>query len=84
MICSHCGRPLRKQYWSNDERWKACANCSGVNGSEHVFYRYPDDFGTTPPRATDRHPEGPQNYCSACRASRRPDLTRGRLCSQID
>ena len=84
MICQHCGRPLRKQYWSSDDHWKSCPNCSGINGNEHVFYRYPDDFGTTSARATDRRPEGPQNYCSACRGNRRPDLTRSRLCHQID
>ena len=67
MACENCGRPLHRTQWEDQDRWKSCPRCSQAHGTEHVFYRYPDAFGTTPNRATDRHPEGPQSHCQRCR-----------------
>ena len=51
MSCTHCGRPLHKAQWTDDEKWKSCPRCSQHHGGEHVFRRFPDAFGTTPARA---------------------------------
>ena len=84
MTCTHCGRALSNVQWAATNRWKSCPRCSARNGSEHVFYPYPDLFGTTPARATHEHPEGPQSYCTACRGTGTPDLTRSRPCSDVN
>lgn len=65
MNCNHCNKPLNVAQYHND--LKSCPNCSTQNGVEHVFYKYPKAFGTTPKRATNARPDGPQSYCTACR-----------------
>lgn len=83
MNCTHCRRPLRNVQWREAEKWKSCPHCSTLHGSEHVFYPYPDAFGTTPARATQHHPEGPQSYCTPCRAGESGDLQKSRACSDF-
>ena len=83
MACENCGQPLHRTQWADEDSWKSCPRCSQAHGTEHVFYRYPDAFGTTPNRATDRHPEGPQSHCQRCRGGNDPDFTEGMLCSDI-
>ncbi len=65
MNCKHCGKPLNETQYH--ENLKSCPNCSVKNGTEHVFYSYPEAFGTTSLRATSNRPDGPQSYCTACR-----------------
>ncbi len=66
--CSHCGKPLNRSRLSADGRLKSCPKCSAASGgTQHVFYRDPDDFGTSDARITDSTPDGVQSYCLACR-----------------
>ena len=48
----------------------------------HVFYRYPEDFGTTEKRSTSLNPDGPQSYCTKCRANQK--ASGGILCTKIE
>ncbi|MDG0876410.1 hypothetical protein ABEX25_22085 [Paenibacillus thiaminolyticus] len=69
LICTSCEKPLNASQWSSDGKYKSCPSCSTRNGTEHVFFPYPDSFGTTPKRATAAHPEGPQSHCTSCRGT---------------
>lgn len=80
--CKICGEYLNDSQYSVDGKYKSCPSCSTANGQEHVYYQYPDCFGTTPKRATCNKPEGPQSYCTDCRG-RGASNTTGLLCSQI-
>ena len=84
MTCTHCGNILSEVQWKDSNNWKSCPHCSSRNGSEHIFYPYPESFGTTSARATREHPEGPQSYCTACRGKGEPDLAKSRYCSDIN
>ena len=53
------------------------------NGKEHVYYEYPEHFGTTPKRASSKRPEGPQSHCESCRFNR-GSYPKAILCSEID
>lgn len=77
--CANCREPLNHGQWNPNETLKSCPKCSSDNGREHVFYAYPDEFGVTDLRASREHPEGPQSYCSACRASLIP-VAKATLC----
>ena len=83
MTCSHCGLPLDESQFTDEKTWKSCPSCSQAHGGEHVFRRYPTAFGTTPARASLRHPEGPQSQCTECRGNQAPDLASARLCSDL-
>lgn len=83
MNCRHCNKPLQKVQWADGDSWKSCPRCSTRNGSMHVFYRYPSYFGTTPDRATETRPEGPQSYCTVCRGNGDPDLSHAIHCDSI-
>ena len=80
MNCSHCNRPLNEGQFHED--LKSCPNCSTKNGHEHVFYQYPEAFGTTPKRASSRRPDGPQSHCVACRGAKDIPNFAPILCSQ--
>ena len=84
MDCAHCDRPLHRTQWADGKNWKSCPGCSQAHGAEHVFLRYPAAFGTTPRRASLRHPEGPQSHCERCRGENAPDLAAGTLCSDLE
>jgi hypothetical protein len=62
MKCDHCDKSLRRAQWAHGKAWKSCPNCSTQNGHEHVYYSYPDAFGTTPARANYKNPEGPASW----------------------
>lgn len=64
--CPACHGELRKGVFAGGRQWKTCPECSAARG-EHVFRRYPEDFGTTDRRASGTNPDGPQSYCQACR-----------------
>ncbi len=80
MNCKHCNRPLNEAQYHND--LKSCPNCSTQNGEEHVFYKYPEAFGTTPLRATSVRPDGPQSHCTACRGGKDQSEFDEILCSE--
>ncbi len=85
MICEICKKPLNRTEWSADGTLKSCPNCSAHSKKkQHVYYHYPEKFGTTPMRSTPKHPEGPQSYCSSCRAEDIPDLSQAIYCEAVD
>ena len=82
MDCRHCKRPLSESQYRLSKAFKSCPGCSTKDGEEHVYYRYPDKFGTTDLRSSTTHPEGPQSHCSECRS----DLAftpNGFLCHEV-
>lgn len=83
--CSACGERLKTSRFSADERWKSCPRCSGAQGAEHVYRRYPDDFGTSAARQNESNPDGWQSHCAECRTKTPPELTgpHVRLCSEV-
>lgn len=80
MLCTACGQPLNISKYNDDRTMKSCPSCSQRNGSKHVFYPYPANFGTTPSRSTPNNPEGPQSHCTECRGGSM-DVQGGTLCS---
>ncbi len=80
MDCNHCLKPLNEAQYHNN--LKSCPNCSSNNGSEHVFYPYPEAFGNTPKRATSIHLDGPQSHCTACRGGKEQTEFDPVICSQ--
>lgn len=70
VLCKHCGKPLKKaqnKHDANGNKFKSCPKCSQDNGDIHIYYKYPDYFGTSEKRVTKQHPDGPQSYCQNCR-----------------
>lgn len=69
MLCKHCNKPLNEAQYRiiHGKKYKSCPRCSTTNGSYHVYYSYPESFGTTPARSSSGHPDGPQSYCVPCR-----------------
>jgi hypothetical protein len=65
--CRACGERLNESQWSTSRTWKSCPKCSARDGSQHIFYEYPDAFGTTEHRVSEASPDGAQSYCEACR-----------------
>lgn len=79
--CKSCDAVLRSGIYHDDEKWKACPNCSGNNKVEHVLRKFPEAFGTVEERAAD--PATIQGFCAACRIKEKP-TDPGRLCSSFD
>lgn len=75
--CAHCDQLLKRSQHRNDGTLKSCPRCSAFEG-EHVFYPYPQAFGSTG-NAAD--PARDQNDCSACRANARLPHSGGIHCS---
>jgi phage FluMu protein Com len=67
IVCQHCGKQLSESQYRKGKQYKSCPKCSSDNGGEHVYYKYPENFGTTPLRASTNSPEGAQSYCYSCR-----------------
>jgi phage FluMu protein Com len=78
--CTHCRKLLAASQYREGRTWKSCPRCSAREG-EHVFYRYPEEFGTSDQRVSAETPDGAQSHCLACRHGRRPQLANIRLCS---
>lgn len=83
MICKKCGLPLNISQYKENESYKSCPNCSKINGEEHVYFPYPDYFGTTPLRSSSSHHEGPQSHCQRCRGNGGGNYSDGRNCSDF-
>jgi len=81
MNCRVCGERLNIGQFRRDKQYKSCPKCSTENGTEHVYYTYPNNFGITEKRASSIHPEGPQSYCVSCRG--RGDTDEEVLCSEL-
>lgn len=84
MKCKACGKLLKQSQYEKNNKYKSCPRCSVINGEEHVFFSYPEDFGKSNKRETANHPDGPQSYCY----THRPNPSRGVpvggiLCSQL-
>ncbi|XZN56791.1 hypothetical protein ACSW9A_02860 [Clostridium perfringens] len=82
-LCRVCGKSLNSSQYSKDGNFKSCQRCSVENGVEHVYYSYPEEFGTTPKRASSNRPDGPQSHCESCRFSKSSYPNRV-LCSEIE
>jgi hypothetical protein len=80
--CVHCHKPLNQSQYNAGKTLKSCPKCSSDNGSEHVYYPYPAEFGTTSLRSSSGSPEGAQSYCVACRSNLLNNSTQI-LCSDI-
>ncbi|KLE14837.1 hypothetical protein AAT22_15150 [Clostridium sp. C8] len=74
---------LNRSQYSKDGQLKSCPNCSTANGEEHVYYSYPEYFGTTPKRASSNRPDGPQSHCESCRFEK-GSYPNPVLCSEIE
>ncbi len=83
MKCSCCGEQLNKSIYKDGQNYKSCPKCSSNNGSEHVFYRYPERFGTTPARITPNNSDGAQSYCVECRGNQPALLSESFLCKDL-
>lgn len=84
MLCKMCGKPLNESQYSKDGRLKSCPRCSVINGIEHVYFRYPNEFGTTTKRESANHPDGPQSYCTNHRSNSNNAIQAGGvLCSKL-
>ncbi|MDD3223203.1 MAG: hypothetical protein PHX70_00575 [Clostridium sp.] len=81
-LCKVCHKPLNQSQYSIDGKFKSCPKCSIINGKEHVYYAYPEDFGTTQKRASSNRPDGPQSHCKSCRFEKN-DYPKPILCSEI-
>ena len=81
--CRICGKSLNISQYSEDGKYKSCPSCSQNNGKEHVYYEYPEHFGTTPKRESSKRPEGPQSHFESCRFNR-GSYPKAILCSEID
>lgn len=84
MNCNVCNSKLNASRWSTDGDWKACPNCSNIEGKRHVYYPFPDRFGETPARASASNPNGPQSYCVECRADHPPAFAGAKYCDELD
>jgi hypothetical protein len=61
--------------------WKSCPNCSALNrGDQHVFHRFPGEFGTSEKRASMETSDGRQSWCE--NAAKKKGPTAGRPCNQ--
>lgn len=67
--CKVCGQPLNETQWRKEKQYKSCPKCSVDNCTEHIYYEYPESFGTTTKRSTTNNPDGPQSYCIPCRGT---------------
>jgi len=82
-LCKACNKELNKSQYRKGDKYKSCPNCSTKNGKEHVYYLYPENFGTTPKRASTKRPDGPQSHCESCRFDR-DSHPKQILCSEIN
>lgn len=83
--CKYCDKPLNKSQWRKNGEYKSCPKCSKNNEREHVYYKYPDKFGTTDKRITKTNPDGAQSYCVDCRGgSNISNNSDSRLCSEFE
>ena len=82
-LCKVCGKMLNRSQYSKDGQFKCCPNCSTANGEEHVYYSYPEYFGTTTKRASSNRPDGPQSHCESCRFEK-GSYPNPVLCSEIE
>lgn len=80
MYCPICNKLLSEAQYKDE--YKSCPACSQKAGV-HIFYKYPDAFGTTTLRATNKHPDGPQSHCEICRGGNIGPHTGALRCNQI-
>lgn len=81
--CHHCGELLKKSQYRNNKTYKSCPHCSTLDGEEHIYYKYPESFGTTILRVTPNVPDGAQSYCTRCRGVENGPYADGIKCSDL-
>lgn len=85
MQCRICDKPLKESQYSADGKYKSCPRCSILNGKEHTYFSYPNEFGNTEKRKSVNHPDGPQSYCTSHRSNANNMVQAGGiLCSELD
>lgn len=83
-MCKNCDRPLNESQYDSEHKYKSCPCCSTINGTEHIFFPYPINFGTTDTRKSSGHPEGPQSYCTSHRGNPTNPIPAGGIhCSEL-
>lgn len=82
--CGVCGKTLDKSRRGFDSAWKACVRCSTNDGTEHVFYQYPDAFGGDDAHASDEDSARMQGDCNWCRSGRVAPPGTARRCAEIE
>lgn len=80
--CQYCGKPLNESQYRQNRAYKSCPKCS-TEDAEHIYYPYPDSFGTTPSRVSCNTPDGAQSYCTRCRSGDLGPFPGGRKCSDF-
>lgn len=82
--CDSCENKLKdaKYLWINERIYKSCPACSN-NAGEDIFYRCPEDFGTTKKRISSNNPAGLQSYCSKCRSNKQGPHENAITCSEL-
>ena len=78
--CDVCGKSLDKSRRSFDGAWKACVRCSTNDGTEHVYYPYPEAFGEGAQADEDAGGVGDCNWCRSGQIA--PDGT-ARRCADL-
>ena len=79
--CAHCDQLLKRSQHRDGGTMKSCPNCSMFEG-EHVFYRYPEAFGTVGAGAAEAGRD--QSDCRLCRSNAGLPHPGGISCGQIE
>lgn len=80
--CDVCGKALDQSRRSFDGGWKACVRCSMNDGTEHVFYQYPDAFSAAGGDVAEDDPGSP-GVCTWCRSGRVAPAGTARHCANL-
>ena len=82
--CGVCAKTLDKARRSFDGAWKVCVRCSMNDGTEHVFYPYPDAFGATEGQTTADESTVTQSDCTWCRSGQVAASGTSRRCAEME
>jgi hypothetical protein len=81
--CITCGKDLRQAYTYAQSGWRACPQCSGKDGRQHVLYPFPQGFEGADANAA---PGGPARagWCLACRTDGAVSAGTAKVCSDFE
>jgi len=81
--CTVCGKVLDSSRRSPDGSWKSCPNCSARDGSEHIFYKYPDGFGESDERGSGDEQAVAPSWCLVCKGGGAAPTSSARRCGDL-
>lgn len=81
--CTVCGKVLNSSRRSPDGSWKSCPNCSARDGTEHIFYKYPDGFGESDERGSGDDQAGAPIWCLVCKGGGAAPTSSARRCGDL-